>query len=170
VETAGGRGTSNIGIFGGRDGRPAGDATNVVTDYAFLKGEARSPEAAFAADIAEGFRAAFERAKNEVRDHEGATAAVTFTRQTAYPPFRLDENSPVVRRATRALEILGIRPTYVFSNGGLDANWIDKHGIPTVTIGAGQAEIHTLKEYVVLPEFARGCRIALLMATLDDEQ
>ena len=39
-----GRGTSNVGIFGGKDGKPAGDATNVVTDYVFIKGEARSPE------------------------------------------------------------------------------------------------------------------------------
>ena len=43
-----GRGTSNVGIFGGKDGKPAGDATNVVTDYVHLKGEARSPDAAFA--------------------------------------------------------------------------------------------------------------------------
>ena len=52
--------------------------------------------------------------------------------------------------------MLGIEPNYLFSNGGLDANWLDKHGVPTVTIGAGQAEIHTIKEYVNLPEFATG--------------
>ena len=64
-----------------------------------------------------------------------------------------------MQRATKALEALGIKPNYVFSNGGLDANWLDKHGIPTVTIGAGQDEIHTIKEYVNLPEFAKGCRL-----------
>ncbi len=58
-----GTGTSNIGIFGGRPGQPAGDATNVVTDYAFLKGEARAPEAAFAARITEGYREAFATAQ-----------------------------------------------------------------------------------------------------------
>ena len=55
----------------------------------------------------------------------------------------------------------------LFSNGGLDANWLDKHGVPTVTIGAGQYEIHTVKEYVDLPEFANGCRLAVALATLD---
>lgn len=163
-----GRGTSNVGIFSGRDGQAAGDATNVVTDYAYLKGEARSPESAFATQIAEGYRAAFARAQSEVKDHEGEMAKVTFTHKAAYPPFRLDDDAPVVRRATRALKTLGIEPNLLFSNGGLDANWLDKHGIPTVTIGAGQAEIHTLKEYVNLPEFAQGCRIAILAATLDD--
>ena len=51
-----GNGTSNVGIFGGKDGKPAGDATNVVTDYVYIKGEARSPQAAFATKIAVGYR------------------------------------------------------------------------------------------------------------------
>jgi tripeptide aminopeptidase len=163
-----GRGTSNVGIFGGRDGKPAGDATNVVTDYAFIKGEARSPDAAFATSIAAGYRDAFAKAQAEVTDHEGATAEVTFSQKPSYPPFELDEDAPVVKRAAKALGKLGIEPTYLFSNGGLDANWLDKHGIPTVTIGAGQAEIHTVKEYVNLSEFEKGCRLGVLMATLED--
>ncbi|MBO1906851.1 M20/M25/M40 family metallo-hydrolase [Microvirga sp. 3-52] len=168
VVKADGKGTSNVGIFGGKDGKAAGDATNVVTDYAFIKGEARSPTSAFAAAIAEGFGQAFQKAKGEVKDHEGETAALAFTHTPSYPPFNLDESSPVVRRATRAMTMLGLNPNYLFSNGGLDANWLDKHGVPTVTIGAGQAEIHTIKEYVNLPEFATGCRLALLLATIED--
>ena len=57
-----GTGTSNVGIFGGSDGTPAGDATNVVTDYAFIKGEARSSSSEFAARIADGYREAFVKA------------------------------------------------------------------------------------------------------------
>jgi tripeptide aminopeptidase len=162
------KGTSNVGIFGGKDDRAAGDATNVVTDYVFIRGEARSPTSAFATAIARGFGQAFQKARSEVKDHEGEMAAVTFTHKPSYPPFKLDKNSPVVQRATRAMTTLGLKPNYLFSNGGLDANWLDRHGIPTVTIGAGQAEIHTIKEYVNLPEFATGCHLALLLATIDD--
>ena len=68
--------------------------------------------------------------------------------------------------AAEALETLGITPELVFSPGGLDANWLDKHGIPTVTIGAGQREVHTVKEYVVLDEYVTGCKIAVAAATL----
>jgi tripeptide aminopeptidase len=168
VVTPDGRGTSNVGIFGGRDGKPAGDATNVVTDYAFIKGEARSPDAAFATKIAAGYKHAFTKARAAVTDHEGATADVRFSQKPAYPPFKLEEGAPVVKRAARALQMLGIEPSYLFSNGGLDANWLDKHGIPTITIGAGQAEIHTIKEYVNLSEFEKGCRLGILMATLED--
>lgn len=163
-----GRGTSNVGIFGGKNGAAAGDATNVVTDYAFIKGEARSPESAFATKIATGYKEAFAKARSEVKDSGGAMAEMTFSQKPAYPPFKLDDKEPLVQRATKALKMLGIEPTYIFSNGGLDANWLDKHGIPTITIGAGQEEIHTIKEYVDLPEFAKGCHLALLLATLDD--
>nr|WP_183755393.1 M20/M25/M40 family metallo-hydrolase [Rhizobium sp. BK181] len=163
-----GRGTSNVGIFGGKDNKPAGDATNVVTDYAFIKGEARSPEAAFATKIANGYKEAFAKAQSEVTDYQGDKAEVKFSHKPSYPPFELGKDTPIVKRATKALQMLDIEPVYVFSNGGLDANWLDKHGVPTITIGAGQAEIHTIKEYVNLKEYEKGCRLGVLMATLDD--
>ena len=77
------------------------------------------------------------------------------------------EDSPAVSHAQRAAELLGLPCQTLFSNGGLDANWLVKHGVPTVTIGAGQYEIHTVKEYVDLPEFAQGCRLAVTLATLE---
>jgi tripeptide aminopeptidase len=163
-----GKGTSNPGIFGGKEGKTAaGDATNVVTDYVYVKGEARSPEAAFATKIAMAYKEAFQKAQGEVKDASGAAAEVKFTHQPSYPPFKVADDAPAVKRAKRAAESLGLKVTTIFSNGGLDANWFDKHGVPTVTIGAGQYEIHTVKEYVDLPEFANGCRLAVALATLD---
>jgi tripeptide aminopeptidase len=163
-----GKGSSNIGIFGGAKGKPAGDATNVVTDYAHLVGETRSTDAAFAARIVEGFRTAFTQAQNEVKDAGGATAEVTFQARTAYPPFVIPEDAPAVQRARKAAESLGLKPTTMVSNGGLDANWLVGHGVPTVTFGAGQGEIHTVHEYVDIPEFVMGCRMAVALAVLPD--
>lgn len=162
-----GRGTSNVGIFEGKSGQPAGDATNVVTDFVHIKGEARSPESSFAAAICAGYREAFAKAQQEVKDADGATAEVKFESQASYPPFTLAEDSPAVAHAKKAVEAIGLKPTTLFSNGGLDANWLVKHGVPTVTIGAGQYEIHTVKEYVDLPEYAQGCRLAIALATMD---
>jgi len=162
-----GTGTSNPGIFAGKDGKPAGDATNVVTDYVHIKGEARSSEAAFAAAITNAYREAFAKAQAEVKDAGGETAEVTFINRPAYPPFNLKEDAPVLRHAKQAAEALGLKPTTMFSNGGLDANWFERHGVPTVTIGSGQNEIHTVKEYLDLAEFANGCRLAVALATLE---
>ena len=162
-----GKGSSNVGIFGGKDGKPAGDATNVVTDYVHLVGEARSTDAAFAVKITEAFEAAFNKAKGEVKDADGNMAEVTFQSRTAYPPFLMSEDDPAVQRAKKAAQAMGLEPVTMVSAGGLDANWLVKHGVPTVTFGAGQAEIHTVNEYVVIPEFAQGCRLAVAIATLE---
>jgi tripeptide aminopeptidase len=162
-----GKGTSNAGVFSGKDGKPAGDATNVVTDYVHIKGEARSSDLAFAHAITEGFREAFKKAQAEIKDADGATADVKFEASHAYPPFNLSEDAPAVRHAKRATESIGMKPNPVYSNGGLDANWLVKHGLPTVSFGAGQNEVHTVKEYVHLPEFANGCRLAVALATLE---
>lgn len=166
VEKPEGRGTSNAGVFGGKKGLSAGDATNVVTDYVYVKGETRSPSEAFAATITDAYRAAFEKAVGEVKDDQGGKAVLKFEGRAQYPSFDLGADSPTVKHAKRAVEALGLKPTTVFSNGGLDANWLAKHGVPAVTIGAGQYEIHTVKEYVDLPEFAQGCRLAVALAAL----
>jgi len=167
VEKPDGKGSSNPGVFGGKNNKPAGDATNVVTDYVHILGEARSLSAPFAAKIAEGYREAFASAQAQVKDSSGETSKVKFTSKPSYPPFRLEEDSPAVKHAKRAAESIGLAPTTMLSNGGLDANWLVKHGVPTVTFGAGQAEIHTIKEYVDLPEYFQGCRMAIALATLE---
>ena len=167
VEKPEGKGSSNPGIFGGKDGKPAGDATNVVTDYVHIKGEARSNDVAFAAAIATAYGEAFTKAGAAVKDSGGEAAKVKFTSTPSYPSFNLGEDSPVLAHAKRTAQAIGLKPTTIFSHGGLDANWFVKHGVPTVTIGAGQYDIHTVKEYVDLAEFANGCRLAVALATMD---
>lgn len=166
VKKPDGHGTSNAGIFGGKDGKAAGDATNVVTDFVYVRGETRSPDAAFAAKITAGFKEAFGKAAEQVKDADGEMAEVKFESRAEYPPFTIPDDSPAVRHAIRAAEAIGLQPKTLFSNGGLDANWFVKHGLPTVTFGAGQYDIHTVKEYVDLAEFAVGCRMAVALATL----
>ena len=138
-----------------------------MTDFVHITGEARSSDAAFASAITAAYRAAFEKAGAAVKDSGGATAQVKFNAKVAYPPFKLPEDSPALKHAKRAAESVGLKPDVVFSNGGLDANWLVKHGIPTVTIGAGQNEVHTVDEFVDVPEFLNGCRLAVALATLE---
>jgi tripeptide aminopeptidase len=162
-----GHGTSNIGIFGGKGNTAAGDATNVVTDYVYLKGETRSPDAAFAAANTDAYRTALARAAAAVTDAGGEPARVEFNGQAQYPSFNIADDAPSVVHARRAAEAIGLTPSTVFSNGGLDANWLVQHGVPTITLGAGQHEIHTVNEYVDLAQYADGCRLAVMLAVLE---
>jgi tripeptide aminopeptidase len=159
-------GTSNIGSIGDAQGRSAGEATNVVTDYVHIRGESRSHDSSFFSEITAAYKKAFLDSGQKVKNHEGATAKVKFTARTDYHPFRLKEDSPIVQRGCAAIRLLGREPVCRATNGGLDANWMTKHGIPTVTFGAGQNEIHTIKEWVDVPEFHKGCELAVTLATM----
>ena len=52
------------------------------------------------------------------------------------------------------------------ANGGLDANWMVRHCVPTVTRGAGQHEPHTIDEWINLDEYDWACALALQLATM----
>ena len=77
----------------------------------------------------------------------------------------MKESAPVVRRAVAVASAQGHTPIVRVANGGLDANWLVRHGIPTVTFGAGQNEVHTVDEWIDLAEFEKGCRLAVALAT-----
>ncbi len=81
-------GTSNVGPVGGASGGPAGDATNVVTDYVQVQGESRSHDAKFFKEITAAYKAAFSAAAAGVTNSEGKAGRVKFTTRTDYYPFR----------------------------------------------------------------------------------
>jgi tripeptide aminopeptidase len=163
----GSAGTANVGSFGGGDGQSAGTATNVVTDYVLIRGEARSHNWRFARKITDVYQQAFRNAARQVRDYRGRGARVRFARRLDYYPFRLKPSALVVKHALVAAQRAGLRPVLRITNGGLDANWMVRHGIPTITFGGGQNNPHTTDEYVDLPEFLSACRLALALAACD---
>lgn len=153
------RGTSNVGII------HAGEATNVVTPHLTLKAEARSHDPVFRKKIVAAYEKAFKKAAKTIKSSEGKTGRVTFKSDLKYESFKLDINEPVVSVAKSAIERLGMTPELYLGNGGLDANWMAEHGFPTVTLGCGQREIHTVSEWLDVPHFLNACEIAMLLAS-----
>ena len=83
-----------------------------------------------------------------------------------YESFRLDPRHECVQLAEAAVDRGRPRAACTpISNGGLDANWLNAHGIPTVTLGCGQMNVHTTSEMLDLAAFRDACRIALWLAT-----
>jgi tripeptide aminopeptidase len=160
------QGTTNVGPVTGHNGGPAGDATNVVTDYVHVRGESRSHDGKFFKDITKAWKAAFEKAAKRVKNSEGKSGRIKFKAETDYYPFRMKESLPVVKRAVAAVSAIGATPTIRAANGGLDANWMVRHGIPTVTFGAGQNEPHTVDEWINRDEYERACTLAVQLATM----
>jgi tripeptide aminopeptidase len=77
----------------------------------------------------------------------------------------MSESSEPVRLAKSAAESIGLTPKLRIADGGLDANFLNAKGVPTVTLGAGQHNIHTVDEYVDLEEFVTGCQLLVAIAT-----
>src|SRR5262249_28459320 len=107
----------------------------------------------------------FRDAASQVRNLQGKCGSVRFFGRQDYEAFRLADDEPSVVAAERAVRAVGLEPQRATSNGGLDANWMTAHGIPTVTLGCGQKQIHTTSEFLDIAAFERACQIALLLAT-----
>lgn len=152
-------GTSNIGFIQG------GEATNVVTDYVLLRAEARSHDRNFRQEIISQIETAFQRACKEIKNATGATGSVSIDGRLDYEAFRLADDDPSVSTADLAIRRAGREPFRAVTNGGLDANWLTQHGIPSVTLGCGQVSPHTVAEALDIEQFHDACRIGLLLAT-----
>jgi len=155
-------GTSNVGVIRG------GDATNVVTEHVELKAEARSHDPKFRKQIVQTIERAFKDAASQVKNAAGKTGKVKFEGRLDYEAFRLADDEPAVLAAEAAISAQGLQPLRAVSNGGLDANWMTAHGIPTVTLGCGQNQIHTTSEFLDIAAFDQACQIALRLATATD--
>jgi tripeptide aminopeptidase len=136
-----------------------------VTSKVKLRGEVRSHDASFRKKLVSEFKQAFERAAGAVKNTAGQTGRVKFESSLKYESFVLKETEPCVKSALAAIRQVGLKATTKISNGGLDANWLSARGLPTVTLGAGQQQVHTVDEALQLDEYVNGCAVALLLAT-----
>lgn len=160
IEKGKNRGTSNIGVISG------GNATNVVTPLVSIRAEARSHDPKFRKKIVQAFRDEFKRAAARVRNCNGVAGRLKqFDADLHYESFHVADTEPSVIEAQRAIRSLGLAPETKISNGGLDANWLSARGLPTVTLGAGQQEVHTVNERLDIAAFVQGCQVALALAT-----
>jgi len=153
---------SNIGVIQG------GNATNVVADHVQLRAEVRSHQKETIEILVQRFQAAFRQAASEVTNHLNQTAKVEFAGDLNYEPFAMSTQTPSVQVAGAVLTEVGLNPTHAIANGGLDANWLYRHGIPVVSLGCGQHNQHMTSEMLDIDQFYTACEIALRIASGKD--
>ncbi len=158
VDIDGIQGTSNVGSFTG------GEASNQVTDYVKVTGECRSHSRASLKKITTAYRRAFEDASRQVKNIKGKCGRVEFLVERDYDAFKMSSRAECVKRVETEISALGGIPRLVIANGGLDANYLNQRGLPTVTLGAGQHSAHTIDEYIEIPEYVRGCQLLARLA------
>ena len=157
-------GTSNVGIFGGKNGGSSGQSPNTVTDYTYIKGESRSYDQNFVSEITDAFEQSFTKVCDAFTNTDGEKPNLKFSRHTDYYSFNLNFNEKVINNAKSKLSTLGLEPKLVKISGGFDANWLVKKDIPTITFGAGHNMCHTVGEYVEIDDYFNACNLSLLLA------
>ena len=138
--------TANIGLIEG------GTATNIVPELTVVRGEARSHNEDKLQAQVDRMLAAFEAAAEKY----GARVESELWR--SYTCFRIAEDEPVLRYAWRAAEELGFTPRTETGGGGSDANVFNEHGIRSIILATGPAEVHTVNEWVDAQRMAESAR------------
>jgi len=157
-----GVGTANVGIFNG------GDATNVITPLVVMRAEARSHDATMRQRITNEIKSAFENAAATTMNDAGQSGSIEFEAKLEYESFALPDDDPSVLAGEAAVRAVGRVPYRNISNGGLDANWLYRHGIRAVTLGCGQKNIHTIHERLLIADYLDACRVALHLILSND--
>jgi len=164
IEKPEGVGTANLGIITG------GQGSNVVMPSLHILAEARSHDPAFRRRITATWKSEFSRVTEELANQHGQHGSVSFGSGPTYEAFALREDEPTVQRLLQAAALCQMEAELISNDGGMDANWIVAHGIPAVTLGAGQREVHMPAEWIDLTDFAAVCQLIRTVATIPWQQ
>lgn len=141
--------TANVGIIRG------GTATNIVPDEVTVLGEARSRDLQKLRQQTVHMKETFE----QVAAAHGARAEVLV--KEMYRPYALDEDTPVIQLAKRAIAGIGLEPKLEPTGGGSDANFYNSYGIPCANLSVGMQKAHTTEEYIREEDLYRSAQIVV---------
>ncbi len=96
---------------------------------------------------------------------DGKSGSLRFESHVDYEAFALADDHPSIDAAMQALRAIGRNPFPQIADGGLDANWLFRHGIEAVTMGCGQRDIHSADEYLVIDDYLDACKVATWLIT-----
>ena len=133
--------TFNVGTIEG------GSVRNTVPEQTILVGEFRS----LSLETMDAVLIQLNGVLGEVRDMF-PEAVIDDHLHTEFESYSVDESDPMVQRIIQALEGLGMKPTLGTSGGGSDGNIFRQRGISSVVVGMGDHGMHTVREYVTIPD------------------
>jgi tripeptide aminopeptidase len=158
--------TANIGVIRG------GEATNIITNLVYLKGEARSLDERKLDEQCAHMVKCFEdaAAKYEVTVAGKTTKGrVESTVEREYSAMDVPDSSHVVQLVIRAAARLGKEVKTLSSGGGCDANIFNRKGIECANLGTGMRAIHTVNEWLDVKDLYASAEMTLEILKLNGE-
>ena len=141
--------TANLGVF------KAESPSNIVCEYAYIDGEARSFSNEKLDKQAEAMKKAIEDAAAEM----GGKAEVTV--KLDCQAFKLEDSDPIVKVAQKAAAKIGRECNLLVSGGASDANIFNGFGLPTAIVACGFEDVHTKGEWIPTEELAKAAEMTL---------
>ncbi len=140
--------TFNVGTIQG------GTVRNAVPEHAAVRGEFRSINAR----TLDSTKRQLERVLDEAR-RLFPEALIERHLEREFEAYVLTEKDPAARRVKAALKSLGLEPDMRTSGSGSDANVFRHRGIGAVVVGMADYNLHTVREYVSIPELVDAARL-----------
>jgi len=140
--------TSNIGTITG------GSATNVVPASCSIEGEVRGFAAEPIDEHLHFLRTTFQRVA------EGSGGKLEFASHVDFAPFRLGDESDIIRLSNDVMHAVGLTPHPIEYLGGSDANMLNARGVPAVNLGIGAQNPHGNDEFILLEDLFKAEEIA----------
>jgi tripeptide aminopeptidase len=139
-------------------------ATNVIPNLCVVRGEARALDETRLDEVMRQIRNAFAEAAARAKIELGDAPKRAWVEETCsreYHSFHIPDDAPIVRLVQRAGRAHATDVKTVTIGGGSDANVFNRHGIASVNLGTGMRDIHTVNEWIDLPDFYRCAQIVL---------
>ena len=133
--------TFNIGNVEG------GSTRNTVPENTLITGEFRSTNLEKLDDIREQIDNVINKVKKKYPE-----AVLESHMHTSFETYTLEPDDPATQTASEALEKIGLPPIMKPSGGGTDGNVFRNRGISSVVVGMAVHGMHTVREYVNIPD------------------
>ena len=139
--------TFNVGLISG------GSVRNAVPADATFGGEWRSRNTETLDSIKMQLLTTLDRARERYKE-----ATIEEDLEVMFQMYNLDPEEQIVRLVTRVMRGMDLVPNICPSGGGTDGNVMRLHGIESVVVGMSTNEMHTVDEYVVIPDLVNTAR------------
>ena len=133
--------TFNVGTIEG------GTVRNAVPENATVTGEFRSRNL----EALDAIQVQLDDALRQVRELY-PEAKIDMHVHTEFETYTLTEDDPATVHVMGVLRGLGLEPSLRPSGGGTDGNVFRAHGISSVVVGMADHGMHTVREYVTIPD------------------
>lgn len=140
-------------VVGGTTESDGGPVYNMIPDKCQVAGEFRGVTPEDIASLDGKVRGAFARAEKDF-------GVQTSLEMVSEPGFYLADSEPVVQFGAKAMRAAGLEPNLTFSMGGSDASPLNNvKGLPTVLLGNGVSQEHTVEEHINVDDLVQGSKV-----------